>query len=174
MAGPAGSGALGSDPGLAALSDDGSCATACGCSATASPLGAENASPTTPPRITIGIVLGPIFFVSPSIAATFSLATAGSPSAMIEGEMMFYIGGRVTRATEGQTVFVPRTVPHCFKNCSKRESRVLVMFTPASIEGFFEYGNLPAGTSPTDEILLARFNALAPKYGLEVIGPSPL
>jgi len=78
---------------------------------------------------------------------------------VIEGEMTFYIGGKVTRATEGQTVFVPR---------------VLVMFTPASIEGFFEYGNLPTGTSPTDEILLARFNALAPQYGLKVIGPSPL
>jgi len=93
---------------------------------------------------------------------------------VIEGEMTFYIGGKVTRATEGQTVFVPRGVPHCSKNCSKRESRVLVMFTPASIEGFFEYGNLPTGTSPTDEILLARFNALAPQYGLKVIGPSPL
>ena len=93
---------------------------------------------------------------------------------IIEGEMTFYIGGRVTRATEGQTAFVPRGVPHCFKNCSKRESRVLVMFTPANIEGFFEYGNLPAGIPPTDEVLLARLNALAPEYGLEVIGPSPL
>lgn len=93
---------------------------------------------------------------------------------VIEGEMMFHIGGKVTRATEGQTAFVPRRVPHCFKNCSRRESRVLVMFTPANIEGFFEYGNLPAGTPRTDEVLLARFNALAPEYGLEVIGPSPL
>jgi uncharacterized cupin superfamily protein len=93
---------------------------------------------------------------------------------VIEGEMMFHIGGKVTRATEGQTAFVPRGVPHCFKNCSRRESRVLVMFTPANIEGFFEYGNLPAGTPRTDEVLLARFNALAPEYGLEVIGPSPL
>jgi uncharacterized cupin superfamily protein len=95
-------------------------------------------------------------------------------SLVIEGEMTFYIGGKVTRATEGQTAFVRRGVPHCFKNCSKRESRVLVMFTPASIEGFFEYGNLPAGIPPTDEVLLARLNALAPEYGLEVLGPSPL
>jgi len=93
---------------------------------------------------------------------------------VLEGEMTFYVGGKVTRAIEGQTAFVPRRVPHCFKNCSKRESRVLVMFTPGNIEGFFEYGNLPAGTIPTDELLLARWNALAPQYGLEVLGPSPL
>jgi quercetin dioxygenase-like cupin family protein len=93
---------------------------------------------------------------------------------VLEGEMTFYVGGKVTRAIEGQTAFVPRSVPHCFKNCSKRESRVLVMFTPGNIEGLFEYGNLPAGTTPTDELLLARLNALAPEYGLEVLGPSPL
>jgi uncharacterized cupin superfamily protein len=93
---------------------------------------------------------------------------------MLEGEMTFYVGGKVTRVIEGQTAFVPRGVPHCFKNCSKRESRVLVMFTPGNIEGFFEYGNLPAGTAPSDELLLARFNSLAPQYGLEVLGPSPL
>ena len=43
---------------------------------------------------------------------------------VLEGEMTFYVGGRVIRATEGQTAFVPRKVPHCFKNCSRRESDI--------------------------------------------------
>ena len=64
---------------------------------------------------------------------------------VLEGEMTFYVGGRVISATEGQTAFVRRGVPHCFKNCSRRESRVLVLFTPGNIEGLFEYGNLPGG-----------------------------
>ena len=93
---------------------------------------------------------------------------------VLDGEMTFYIGGRILRATEGQTAFVPRGVPHCFKNTSKRESRILVMFTPGHIEGFFEYGNLPPGVQPSDEILLKRLNDFAPKYGLQVLGPSPL
>ena len=93
---------------------------------------------------------------------------------VLEGEMTFYVGGRIIKATEGQTAFVPRGVPHCFKNCSRRESRVLVLFTPGNIEGFFEYGNLPAGVKPTDGVLLERLNALAPQYGLDVLGPSPL
>ena len=93
---------------------------------------------------------------------------------VLEGEMTFYVGGRVIRATEGQTAFVPRRVPHCFKNCSRRESRVFVLFTPGNIEGFFEYGNLPAGMPVSDQVLLARLNTLAPQYGLTVLGPSPL
>jgi len=93
---------------------------------------------------------------------------------VLDGEMTFYVGGRIMRATEGQTAFVPRGVPHCYKNASKRESRILVMFTPGDIEGFFEYGNLPPGVQPSDEILLRRLNEFAPKYGLQVLGPSPL
>jgi uncharacterized cupin superfamily protein len=93
---------------------------------------------------------------------------------VLEGEMTFYVGGKVSRAIEGQTAFVPRRVPHCFKNCSKRESRVLVMFTPGNIEGFFEYGRSATGVRPAEEVLLQRINKLGPAYGLEVLGPSPL
>jgi quercetin dioxygenase-like cupin family protein len=93
---------------------------------------------------------------------------------VLEGEMTFYVGGRVIRATEGQTAFVPRGVPHCFKNCSRRESRVLVVFTPGHIEGLFEYGNLPVGMPASDDILLARLSVLAPQFGLQMLGPSPL
>jgi quercetin dioxygenase-like cupin family protein len=95
-------------------------------------------------------------------------------SLVLDGEMTFHVGGRVIRATEGQTAFIPRGVPHCFKNTSRRESRILVLFTPGTIEGLFEFGNLPAGVSPSDEVLLERLNRFAPRYGLQVLGPSPL
>jgi mannose-6-phosphate isomerase-like protein (cupin superfamily) len=93
---------------------------------------------------------------------------------VLDGEMTFYIGGRITRATEGQTAFAPRGVPHCFKNTSRRESRIMVLFTPGNIEGFFEYGNLPRGVPATDELLLERLATFAPQYGLTILGPSPL
>ena len=92
---------------------------------------------------------------------------------VIEGEMTFHIGGKVTRATEGQTAFVPRRVPHCFKNCSKRESRVLVMFTPANIEGFFATATFPQGPHPPTRSC-SRGSTRRALHGLEVIGPSPL
>ena len=93
---------------------------------------------------------------------------------VIDGEMMFHIGGRVSRVAAGQTAFVPRGVAHCFKNCSRLEARVLVLFTPGNIEGFFEYGRSANGVRPAEEILLQRINELGPAYGLEVLGPSPL
>jgi quercetin dioxygenase-like cupin family protein len=93
---------------------------------------------------------------------------------VLEGEMTFYVGGQVIRGTKGQTAFIPRGVPHCFRNCSDREARVLVLFTPGGIEGFFEYGRSLPGAPPSARELLARLDELAPAYGLEVLGPSPL
>ena len=49
-----------------------------------------------------------------------------------------------------------------------------MLFTPGNIEGLLEYGNLPQGVRPTDEMLLERLSAFAPRYGLKVLGPSPL
>jgi hypothetical protein len=61
----------------------------------------EKASPTTPPRITIGIVLGPDFFVSDPIAATLSETTAGSPSAMTDGDSISIWPGSAMGGWEG-------------------------------------------------------------------------
>ena len=93
---------------------------------------------------------------------------------VIEGEISVYIDGRVIRAHAGETAFVPRGAAHCFRNTSARPARVLVLFTPGHIEGFFEYGASPSGMPPTDEQLIARLTELAPAYNLEVLGPSPL
>ncbi len=93
---------------------------------------------------------------------------------VLEGEISFYIDGRVTRAHAGETAFVPRGTAHCFKNTSARDACVLVLFTPGHIEGFFEFGVSPSGMPPTDEQLIARLNELAPAFNLDVLGPSPL
>jgi len=94
---------------------------------------------------------------------------------VLEGEVSFYIDGRVIRAHAGQSAFVPRGAAHCFKNCSDRAARLLVLFTPGSIEGFFEYGAADEdGSAPPNEVLLRRLDELAPQFGLQVLGPSPL
>lgn len=93
---------------------------------------------------------------------------------VLEGEMSFYIGGRVITKGPGGTAFVPRGVAHCFRNTSRARSRVLVLFTPGNIEGFFEYGALIDGQIPNDEQLIAKLQLLGPRFGLEMLGPSPL
>lgn len=94
---------------------------------------------------------------------------------VLEGEVSFYVGGTITRVGPGGSAFVPRYTPHCFKNCSNKVARLLITFTPGDIEGFFEYGAaLENGDAPSNEVLLERLNQLAPPFGLEVLGPSPL
>lgn len=94
---------------------------------------------------------------------------------VIEGEITFAVGGRVLKRRAGGSVFVPRGVPHCFKNTSDEQAKLLVLFTPGDIEGFFEYGApLPDGSMPSEELMMQRLNELGPKYNLEVVGPSPL
>jgi uncharacterized cupin superfamily protein len=93
---------------------------------------------------------------------------------VLEGEITFYIDGRVIRAGAGQSAFVPKGAAHCFKNCSTRAARLLVLFTPGDIEGFFEYGAAENGGAPPEELMIERLNQLAPAFGLQVLGPSPL
>ena len=65
--------------------------------------------------------------------------------------------------------------PHCFKNCSEGPARLLVLFTPGGIEGFFDFGKAnPDGSAPPEAVILERLGCLAPQFGLEVLGPSPL
>ena len=80
----------------------------------------------------------------------------------------------MTAVTAGGSTFVPRGVPHCFKNCSIRDARMLVLFTPGQVEGFFDYGLPVNGQRPSDDRLIERILDLAPRFGIEVLGPSPL
>jgi hypothetical protein len=86
----------------------------------------------------------------------------------------FYIDGRVIRRGAGGSAFVPRGTPHCFKNTSNGAARLLVLFTPGGIEGFFEYGAEHDGAPPSEALMLERLHRLAPEFGLQVLGPSPL
>jgi quercetin dioxygenase-like cupin family protein len=101
-------------------------------------------------------------------------ATEDEYFAVFDGEFMFYIDGCVTAVTAGGSAFVPRGVPHCFKNCSTRDARMLVLFTPGQVEGFFDYGLPVNGQRPSDDRLIERILELAPRFGIEVLGPSPL
>ena len=94
---------------------------------------------------------------------------------VLEGEISFWLDGQVVHRSAGCAAFVPRGMPHCFKNCSDKPARLLILFTPGDIEGFFDYGKpLANGSVPPDELLMQRITALGSDYGVELIGPSPL
>jgi uncharacterized RmlC-like cupin family protein len=69
-------------------------------------------------------------------------------------------------APAGSFVFVPRGTPHNFQNVGSDAARILVMFTPAGMERFFE-----RFAEPSDEPAPERFAGIGREVSMEVVGP---
>ncbi len=84
-----------------------------------------------------------------------------------EGTFRFRIGDDVHTVTAGGFVFVPPGVDHCFQNVGDQPARLLVQFSPAGMEGFFEALAELEPSDATDD-MIAR---LAAPHGMTVTGP---
>src|SRR5579859_4433946 len=51
---------------------------------------------------------------------------------VLEGEFTFKIGDEVTTGGPGTCAFMPRNVPHAWKNSGSEAGRVLFLYTPAA------------------------------------------
>ena len=85
---------------------------------------------------------------------------------VLEGEFTFRIGDEVTTGGPGTCAFMPRNVPHAWKNSGSTPGRVVFLYTPAGAGRFVE-GMLD---QPPDGELKNRLK----ESGWEVLGPSPL
>jgi quercetin dioxygenase-like cupin family protein len=93
---------------------------------------------------------------------------------VVEGEVDFRLGDDVITAGVGDFVNVPRGSVHCFHNAGSAPMRMILTFTPAGIEKFFEETlerALDPTQTPPDNIdeVAARYAAAAPRYGLEFL-----
>jgi quercetin dioxygenase-like cupin family protein len=93
---------------------------------------------------------------------------------IVEGRSEFRLGDDTVTAGVGDFVNVPRGTVHNFHNASAEPMRMILTFTPAGIEKFFEE-TLERALDPTqappdnvDEVA-ARYAAAAPRYGMEFI-----
>src|ERR1700747_1974021 len=57
---------------------------------------------------------------------------------VLSGDIPFKIGDEVTVGGSGTCAFMPRGVPHAWKNTGTETGRVLFLYTPARAGGFFE------------------------------------
>lgn len=57
---------------------------------------------------------------------------------VLEGEFGFMIGDEVTVGGPGTCAFMPRDVPHAWKNTGSDTGRVLFLYTPAAAGGLVE------------------------------------
>jgi quercetin dioxygenase-like cupin family protein len=91
---------------------------------------------------------------------------------VLEGECTFRLGDDAVVAGPGDIVNVPRGTVHCFRNDGAEPARLILTFTPAGIERFFEETLEPAPDptqAPPDNVdeVAARYVAAAPRYGME-------
>ena len=93
---------------------------------------------------------------------------------VVEGECQILLGEEWITAGVGDFVDVPRGAVHCFQNRGTEAMRMIVTFTPAGIERFFEE-TLQRALDPTAPIpdnvdaVAARYAAAAPRYGIEFL-----
>ncbi len=86
---------------------------------------------------------------------------------VLEGHLRFQLGVEIRSAPAGSFVFVPQGTPHCFQNVGDLPARILVTFTPAGMERFFdEFASLPDGPLDPD-----AFRSIGREVGMEVVGP---
>lgn len=97
---------------------------------------------------------------------------------LLEGTMT-YRAGEDTHHLEANTfMYLPQGVPHAFRITGHQPARFLALSVPGGLMSLYDEVGVPAherrlpgddGTPMAEEI--TRWNELAPRYGLQVVGP---
>lgn len=96
---------------------------------------------------------------------------------ILQGEMHAIIHGEEHSVTAGETIFLPRGVPHQLMNKIGEPAHYLLLCTPGGFEGFLEHGGhklqpgeLPGAPTPAD---IERMKAAAPLFGITLLPDWP-
>ncbi len=84
---------------------------------------------------------------------------------IIEGSFDLEVDGSSSRLSPGDTVHIPRGVPHSGANVGSGTGRRAVMFSPAGLEAFFE----DIGRSTPGEINRATARKIAARHGWDFV-----
>ncbi len=87
---------------------------------------------------------------------------------ILDGEHLFQLGDEQYHLTAGDTVFIPRNVPHAPSQLSEK-GKYLFFFTPSGqMEDFFRaLASLPVTGQPTPE----QMGKLFETHGMKIVGP---
>ena len=95
---------------------------------------------------------------------------------VLEGQVEFLLGEETTVAGPGDFVNIPRGTVHRFQNTGTETARIVLTFTPAGIEHWFEetLERAPNDALPEDvpdniDEVAARYVEAAPRHGLEFV-----
>ena len=84
---------------------------------------------------------------------------------VIEGNFRFRLGDEIIPASAGSIAFIRRTEPHTWQNVGPGPGRMLVIFSPAGMERFFDAFAAMAAPGP------CSFAEAGQEAQMEVVGP---
>nr|WP_253945374.1 cupin domain-containing protein [Nocardioides sp. zg-DK7169] len=98
---------------------------------------------------------------------------------LLEGEMGYRAGDTTYELTAGWFLYLPRALPHAFRVRGEHPARFLSLTVPGGLLALYDEVGVPAtamripgeGEGLTMEEEIGRWNEVAPRYGLEVLGP---
>jgi DNA-binding transcriptional MerR regulator/quercetin dioxygenase-like cupin family protein len=92
---------------------------------------------------------------------------------ILDGEVDFTVGEKRFLATRGETVFLPRNIPHAWAAAGSQPAKGLNTYQPAGqMEGFFRAIGKYAGGPAIHEVLtLDELRKLFADHGMELLGP---
>ena len=86
---------------------------------------------------------------------------------MRDGEFKFKTGDEILHLQAGDSLLVPRNVPHAFVKTSEGTARLIVMHQPAgTMEEYFRTSSKLPNQSPEER------QKLAEKHGMRILGPA--
>ena len=96
---------------------------------------------------------------------------------IVEGELTAAIDGRSRRLTAGESIFLPRGIPHQLMNVSGRPCRYILIGTTALFDRFLEQGGHElqpdevVGPPTREEV--ERLREASPRFGITLLSDWP-
>jgi glyoxylate utilization-related uncharacterized protein len=89
-----------------------------------------------------------------------------------EGRITFTAEEKTRTVSAGESVFVPRGTRHLYRNEASTAARMIAVYTPAGMEGWFREVCTPvedpsAAPPPVTEELIERMLEAGPRYNVE-------
>lgn len=96
---------------------------------------------------------------------------------MMEGELTAVLDGKPRRLAAGESLFLPRGIPHQLVNMSGKPCRYILIGTPALFERFVAAGGHQRQpdevTGPPTHAEIARLREAAPRFGITLLPDWP-
>ena len=94
---------------------------------------------------------------------------------LLEGTLQIRLGEKKVNATAGDFVQIPRGSVHAFRNAGSTTARMLLFFSPAGMDSYFEevlepVQNRSVPIPPVTDALIARMVGAGPRHRIEYVG----